>query len=177
MSIAKLKPLNRAGDTIVEVLIVCAVLGMVLASGYAIAVASLQVVQLSQERSYALKQAEGQLEMLKASYGTIPAGKLNNQLQGFCLYESTIAPASPAAPVITPKSLGGFSPTLVQSNDNYANYPAECMHDPSASGSCTLYCYHYGIKSQGNNSYLVSVRWDGPAGRPQQVQLTYRLYQ
>lgn len=55
---------NR-GDTIIEVMIALAVLGSIIAGGYAIATKSLNGVRVAQERSEALKIAEGQIETLK----------------------------------------------------------------------------------------------------------------
>lgn len=57
--------LNKAGDTIVEVLIGLAVLGSVLTAGYSISTRSLNGIRVSQERGEALKIAEEQLEKIR----------------------------------------------------------------------------------------------------------------
>lgn len=162
-----LNPLNQAGDTIVEVLIVIVVIGSVIAGGYKVAVASLQSTQLSQERAYALKIAEGQVERLKAAAETNPAILTNNAgALGFCVDNS-----------LTSKTIGagGMHPWL--NFDNFAQYkPNGCYQDPNG-GNCESYCYYYGIKAQGNNNYLASVRWNGPRGNKHQVQISYRIYQ
>lgn len=62
--IIKLK--NSTGDTIIEVLIALAVLGVIISAGYSIATRSLNGVQVANERSEATKLAEGQLEAFKA---------------------------------------------------------------------------------------------------------------
>ncbi len=61
----KLLRLSPKGDTIVEVLIALAVLGVVMTAGYAISTRSLSSVRAAQERSEALKIAESQLELLR----------------------------------------------------------------------------------------------------------------
>lgn len=55
----------QKGDTVVEVLIAVAILGLVLASGFAIANRSLRGIRAAQERGEALKVAETQLERIK----------------------------------------------------------------------------------------------------------------
>lgn len=160
---SKRRLLNQTGDTIVEVLIVIVVLAVVIASGYSIAVASLQSIQLAQERAVALKVAEGQLERLKA-VAAADSSKLG-VVGSYCLSSNlgltTISGGIPAK----------------NSDDTYANYGAACTQNPQGgNGSCSSFCYYYGIVAQGNNNYLASVRWDGPRGNQQQVQLSYRIY-
>lgn len=161
MSVNKLQPLNWVGDTIVEVLIVVIVIGTVLTSAYAIAISSLQSMQLVQERGYALKLAEGQLENLKPAVIKDPT--LFSTANGFCLNGTTAT------------VLSGGSPSITLDTETYANYPQNCQKDPNG-GTCSGFCYHYGLKSAGNNNFTATVRWDGPTGQRQQVQLSYRLY-
>lgn len=56
---------NQTGDTIVEVLLSLTVLGLVIGTAYAIANRSLIRAQQSQERTTALKLAEGQVDSIK----------------------------------------------------------------------------------------------------------------
>lgn len=170
MSINKRTPLNWAGDTIVEVLIVVVVIATVLASGYVIAVSSLQSIQLTQERTYALKKAEGQMENLKAAAAKDPTF-INTAIAntvGFCL-DSALTSYST-----------GASPTADPTVEVYTNYGTHCKEDPNdlVNNSCTAYCYYFAIKPVPTdpNDFLVSVRWYGPQGTLQQVQLFYRLY-
>jgi type II secretory pathway pseudopilin PulG len=165
------KPLSRlrdqAGDTIVEVLIVILVIGVVLASCYSIATASLQSTQLVQERTYALKQAESQLEYLKtAANSTQPNQQaVLAKANAFCLDASLKAYDIPGGNLST---------------NDYSDYKAPgvgCFIDPN-NNSCVSYCYYFGIQpvGGGSNEYTASVRWDGPNGNPQNVQLSYRVY-
>lgn len=60
--------LNRAGDTIVEVLISIAVLGLVLGFAYNLALVSGRDVEIAQEHSQAVQLAQGQIEYLRQYY-------------------------------------------------------------------------------------------------------------
>lgn len=157
-------PLRQAGDTIVEVLIVIVVMGVVVSAGYGIAVRSLQSTQLAQEKAYALKIAEGQLESLKAAATTSPA--ILSRADGFCL-DGALAQQTITSP----------SPTPTLEADNFASY-TNCKKDPNdPANGCASYCYYYGLKKVGDNAFTVSVRWNGPRSNRQQIQLSYRLYE
>lgn len=60
-----MKKLNKTGDTIIEVLLSLAVLGMVIGTAYAIASRSLKRAQQAQERTQATKLVEGQIDRIK----------------------------------------------------------------------------------------------------------------
>ncbi len=156
------KKLNQAGDTIVEVLIVTAVLGLVLAGSYAIASRSLKGMRASQERGEALKLAEGQIESIKTAVAAGTPGVVQYGARNvFCLDLS-----KRAAPYAFP------SPDTVTqpiANDDFTRYPQECVRG----------LYHIAVEpsivdERGN--YAVYVRWDGigDIGR-QEVILRYRL--
>lgn len=168
MRLGKFRPLQQAGDTIVEVLIVVIIMGVVVSAGYRIAVRSLQSTQLAQEKSYALKLAEGQLETFKAAIDQDPAiiGTTD-----FCLTTDSNG-------VIVRNPIASSSPADTMDGENYANYPNACKKDPNG-GSCTGLCYYFGIRKVGgaSNNFTASVRWDGPRGNKQQVELSYRVYQ
>jgi prepilin-type N-terminal cleavage/methylation domain-containing protein len=57
---------NTRGDTIVEVLFAMAIIGLVLTGAYKMATLNTQTTRRTQERSEALKIAEGQLEAMKS---------------------------------------------------------------------------------------------------------------
>ena len=71
-----MRSLNQAGDTIVEVLIATAVVGMMLTGAFAISNASLKQIRMSQERSEAHRIAASQLELLKQSSTSVSTGCL-----------------------------------------------------------------------------------------------------
>ncbi len=62
--------LGDVGDTIVEVLIVIAVVGLILAGAFVSSNRSTQVTRTAQERGEALKVAETQLERIKIAKAT-----------------------------------------------------------------------------------------------------------
>ena len=68
---------KQAGDTIVEVLIASAIVGLILTGAFAIANASLRQIRMSQERSEAHRIAASQIELVKQlvdSGYSIPGG-------------------------------------------------------------------------------------------------------
>jgi type II secretory pathway pseudopilin PulG len=161
------QPQNQSGDTIVEVLMVVIVVSVVLSAGYGIAVRSLQSIQLEQERTFALKVAEGQLESLKAAAIKTPNVLAN--ASNYCVVNTNGTLNFPA--------VGGGSPHVDPSQDQRADYGASCTKDPNG-GDCSGYCYMLTVAPDpSNHNYTASVRWDGPRGSRQQVQLSYRIYQ
>jgi len=165
-----LKNLQQRGDTIVEVLIVVIVIATVIGSAYSIAVKSLQSTQRTQERSYALKLAETQLERLKAASTGANAASVLAVTQSFCL-DATLTK--------TLNTIGSSLPSL--NNDDFSRYNANCISYPSGSSDCASYCYYTSLLQTAggsfDKSYTASVRWDGPNGNRQQVQLSYKVYQ
>lgn len=160
------KKLNSKGDTIVEVLISVAVLGLILAVSYSIASKGLRISRQAQEHAEALKIAEGQLERLKARAATNP--DVFSQPGGFCMASDT-APQS-----ITPPSP---TATLPDNFGNYNNCKFTLKGQP-----CTIgYCYNAGIrKGSGSNAntFTVTIRWDSIGDSEQdEVKISYRLYQ
>lgn len=63
--------LNSRGDSIIEVLIVIAILMIIISGGYTIATRSLNGIRASQERSEATKIAEGQIEAINQRFKEI----------------------------------------------------------------------------------------------------------
>ena len=64
---------NQFGDTIIEVMLAVAVVGMVLGASYATATRALRTGRFAQEQTEALKLAESQMEKLKYFAG-LPVG-------------------------------------------------------------------------------------------------------
>ncbi|MBP7807238.1 prepilin-type N-terminal cleavage/methylation domain-containing protein [Candidatus Saccharibacteria bacterium] len=97
---------NQRGDTIVEVLISLAVLGMIVGGAYSIVNAALRNSRQAQERSEATKIAESQVETIKA----IP-----NQTGRFCFNGSA-------------KVAFSETPPADYLQDDYASYPDQCKN-------------------------------------------------
>lgn len=71
-----MKVLKETGDTLVEVLLALAIVGMVLGVAYGAASRSTRVGRLAQERTEALKLAETQIERMKAMTTRVDGGGL-----------------------------------------------------------------------------------------------------
>ncbi len=85
------KFIYQAGDTIIEVMLAMALVGMSLGVSYGIANRAISTGRSAQERSEALKLAESQLELIKTvSKEELPTYK--NASQNYCLIgnDSTI---------------------------------------------------------------------------------------
>jgi len=74
----------QRGDTIVEVLISMAVVGIVLAGAFGSANRSLRGSQQAQERTEAVKYSESQMELLKSVAVSSPSAVFS-QVDAFCL--------------------------------------------------------------------------------------------
>ncbi len=85
---------RQRGDTIIEVLIAMSVVGLVLASSFAITNRATLTGRAAQERTEALKLAESQLELLKV-YGKDVAFN-NSSFSSFCIDQSAASAATAA---------------------------------------------------------------------------------
>lgn len=88
--------LNRQrGDTIIEVLIVIAVISLVLAGAYVTTNRSLLATRAAQERGNALKLAETQIEEIKGLASTNPTVLFGSATSSpFCIAKSTSQPVA-----------------------------------------------------------------------------------
>ncbi len=161
--IERLKRLGQRGDTIVEVMVVLAVLGLALSISYATANRGLQQSRNAQEHSQALGIINSQIELLRNVFaeqagGSLPAG-------AFCLAPPT------ATQTVNATTLGtgatGFKNALATDNLNTTAYPGPCTQDGR---------YRLSIVPRVGNVYDFRVRWDGISnlGR-QQEELTYKV--
>lgn len=93
-----LKPINNTsrGDTIVEVLIALAVISLVLTLSFATTQRSLQIGRQAQERTEALKVAEGQIEKMKALGGLSSSNIFNPAVTQFCFNNTTLETNMPS---------------------------------------------------------------------------------
>jgi type II secretory pathway pseudopilin PulG len=156
--------LNHKGDTIVEVLIAIAIVGMVLAGAYASANKSLQANRRAQERAEALRVAEQQLEYLKKA-GSDDAVNLADG--NFCMASAT-GVRRPMTNGPPPAAYGLDTFTLFPSG----HYPLACRVSFNNGG----YYYHPWVTGNAE-TFIVHVRWDGSGGLKQEATLTYRVHQ
>lgn len=158
----QLKRLNSTGDTIVEVLIVLAVLGLAMSIAYATANHGLQQSRNAQEHSEALGILNSQIEILRTVYSKQASNILPpSNGTAFCLAPSTTAPAG-----VT--QLVGFNEDRsAPDNLNTTVYPGPCNQNS---------LYYVSVVNRGGGLYDFRVRWEGlgQLGH-QQEQLTYRI--
>ncbi|HET9173769.1 MAG TPA: prepilin-type N-terminal cleavage/methylation domain-containing protein [Candidatus Saccharimonadales bacterium] len=93
-----MKRRKQAGDTIVEVLIASAVIGLVLTAAYAIVNRSVLSVQDAEEHSQALQYTQGQVELLRAYVTNLSSPPTANTFTG---NECLLPPASGSGGSIT----------------------------------------------------------------------------
>lgn len=151
MFVIPLHRLGEAGDTLVEVLMAIAVLGMALAGAFVTTNHSLQATRGSQERENAMKLVESQLEQVK-----------NLALTNASAVFGAGAPASfcvnSAGAVVTSTNAG-------------------CAMDASGVATTAEPVYHVSI-TRNVNTFTILNRWTDVSGRQQDsVQMTYRVYQ
>jgi len=171
-----IKPLRQSGDTIVEVLIVLAILGLALSISYATANKGLQQSRNAQEHSEALALVNSQVELLRSDSNqgkTIPTAIPS---ASYCI-PSFSYPGNPS----NFQQLNSVVPANVADEGNYSEYS---QSDPSANGpiKCIVNnLYHLSITyrqtgSAATDYYDFLVRWDGVGSLgPQQEEITYRI--
>lgn len=154
------KRLNAAGDTIIEVLIVLAILGLSLAVSYATANRGLQQSRNAQEHSAALGLLDSQVELVRTAFANHAEASL--PAAPFCLAPPT------GAQLVNPTTLGpSFNDTLANDTLNTATYPGVCTQSS---------LYNISIVGRGSGVFDFRVRWFGigDLGR-QQEELTYKI--
>ncbi len=146
---------RQKGDTIVEVLIAIAVVSSVLGIAYGTMSRNLQIMRTNQERTEASRLGQGQMEMLKALWGSDQQAIISQGNAGFCLDGGAL------------RLLDGGAPAANSENDDLGGYRDECV----SSG-----LYRIGVKGDPTTRvYRVYVRWDALGGTRSQVITAYRL--
>ena len=146
---------NSRGDTIIEVLIAIAVVSSVLGITYSIMNKNIQTTRDNQERSEASKIAQGQLELLRTAWFSVPVSKFTSQVAvgNFCMKEDMTS-----ANVSNPNQLDDLG------------YDLSCIKDD-------LY-YHFIAKNNAdinNLSYTVTVRWNHLGGGRSEIVMAYKV--
>ncbi len=175
------KRLRQRGDTIVEVMIVLAVLGSAIGISYTTANRSLLNARQAQENAEAAKLAQAQLEALY-----VPAQVTNAADTAHYLYRSDAEhtfcmqfDSSGQASIVNFPNTGN---SKTQRNLDYDSSPGDY---PAA---CTQGIYHYSIRynlrddginydASAGDTFTVVVVWDDALGQGKDtVTLTYRLH-
>ncbi len=151
----RFRKLTQAGDTIVEVLIALAIIGVTLGSSYGLAHKSQQAGRYAQERTEAQKLAEGQFEKLK-SLAPDSTKNIFDASHVFCI-----------DPTLNRKDFANAPPDNLTADD-FSTYPAECKSS----------IYNIAVKnvSTTNDQFRVTVRWDRLGGGKDEVSMQYRTH-
>jgi prepilin-type N-terminal cleavage/methylation domain-containing protein len=147
---------NQAGDTLVEVMLAIAVIGMVIGASYATASRALRTGRFAQEQTEALKLAESQVEQLKylASTSVLP-GSANDIFNGaagqnrFCIRDND-----------------SFTKVLATSSADYTSY-------------CRLRSGLYDILVEytaSENLFRINIDWERTGATNGAVQVSYKLF-
>lgn len=145
---------RQRGDTIVEVLIAIAVSSALLMITYSTMNRNTAVIRANQERSEAIRIAQGQIESLTRLLAADPSPIPNDNNAAFCIYPEVRTLAS--------------VPDTGMDSDNFDKYQ---------SSGCVDNFYHFAIARQGSsNNYRVYVRWYrfGANDRRDQIIMAYR---
>lgn len=165
----RIMPLNKAGDTIVEVMIVLAVLGSAISISYATANRSLLNARQAQESSEATALAQGQVELLRSMSANPLSDPVhyifqggNNSVAYFCIN---------AAGEVVP-----FTATDLYDSSTFV------FADPAKSSDCMLGSSRYNVSikydSTSNDKFTVKVIWDDVLGQGEDSStLIYRVHQ
>jgi len=167
--------LNQTGDTIVEVLIATAVVGLMIVGAYVTSNNSLIATERAQERGEAVKIAESQAEMLSsmAQLKSSDTGYINifDNTPGhmvFCLAGNTY-PFQQTYLTDEPKSL------LV--NDSYNEYsaPKNCTFDSSDNSGPSNRYNTAVIYDDGTKTFNIQIRWYRYGGGQDELSYLYRV--
>lgn len=160
-----IKRLNNRGDTIIEVMIVLAVLGLAISISYATANRSLLNTRQAQENSEASKMLQSQIEgirILGANGPNDPPDPLVNPFKrtgAFCIKGGTV-----------PELVGAADPFCNNNNDYYNLKVYYC---PVNGGlpECA------GADMQEPGTFLITARWDNVRGAgTDSINFVYRYH-
>lgn len=153
------KKLNSAGDTIIEVLIVLAVLGLAFATASATASKGLTQSRNAEEHSQALGVISSQLELLRSAVSK-QADVFSFNGRPFCM-SGTAPVAFPVNVTIPANSKNDIltSPT---------RYPAACLTTDGV--------YYQSITGDASGNFQIRSRWEGGGGLGKQQEIfNYRV--
>lgn len=160
-----IRRLHQHGDTIVEVLVAILIVSIVLSGAFASARKSQTGIRQTQERSEALKVAEGQLEQLKVLAKSSPVSLTASADEVFCIYSN--------AGALTKQVVTSNVRALTDDDLTDTNYhPSVCNVSPVAGVT-----YYSLIEHQvATNTFIAHTRWFAAGGGDnQEVILAVRI--
>jgi len=173
-----IKKMSNKGDTIIEVLVALAVLGLAFAISYATSNGALENAQNAQEHSLALEYLDGQFADLRyvsdqPAQTTIPAYEYSaasdpDRASAFCLQ-----PSSTSINGVTKSS--GFN--VFTFNSTSSGYPTNLPSQCQIQGSGFDYNIAIVPSESENNVFNAIIWWPGLGSLgTQQEELSYRIY-
>jgi len=177
--------LNRAGDTLVEVMIALAIISSVIGIAYATASRSLRIGLQAQDRLTALKLVEGQIETLKGllSNPTVranvyAANKFNRNpgsSNSFCVNGSTIYEQDMISTDVISDSLE-FNNSASVSGGNPVG--SQVYHYYCSVGNASEQRYKLSIEREDSgtlSTFIVRARWERIGGGQDETKISYGL--
>jgi type II secretory pathway pseudopilin PulG len=167
-----LRRLNNGGDTIIEIMVVLAVLGMAIGISYATASRSLLAARAAQENSEATQLVQAQVEYLR-NFAKNPPGDSNDIFlkpptypasQLFCIDTTAGAVVAPAS------FTGPLSPSTI--------YPAACQQGTPNRYQLAI-SHDNSPDAVGNpvDNFTVTATWDDVQGQGQDTAtVVYRVH-
>lgn len=157
--------LHQAGDTIVEVILVLAVLGLAISIAYSTANRSLQATRQAEENSQATALVQAQIETLRSN-AALASMDINYIYRdpvttgGFCFDSSS-----------TIVGLVTLTPTTTS---DYTRYDPRCLYN----NLFHIAIFYEKTDSLGNinDTFTVRATWDDVMAGQDTVTLTYRLH-
>jgi prepilin-type N-terminal cleavage/methylation domain-containing protein len=151
-----------AGDTLIEVMLAMAVIAISLASAYSLAGKTIQAGQQSQERSEALKVAEGQVEFIRAAAAkSRPTAFVTSPV--FCLTG------------IDARTNTGQAARPPLDTDNFAQY-GTCVAGPDGRYKIGVSYASAPMSGVDQDQFIITVRWDRLGGGRDEVQILYKAH-
>ena len=155
---SRLQQRNQRGDTIVEVLVVLAVLGLAIGISFATANSSLLATKGAQENSQASELLQSQVEALRymvpTADSTAPDPSVLQTDAPFCLVTSSLPYKVVSSPL-----------------DSVADECQQGGPDPANP------LYNVSIQFDGTSTYTLIATWDDISGQGKDsVTMVYRLY-
>ena len=154
MPIKRVHKKNMRGDTIVEVMMSMAVIGMVIGVSYSIANRSVRAGRMAQEQTEALKLTESQIELVKAAAEN-PALTSALYVDGntFCI---TVDPATSVLAVVP-------------------NTNAGCLNRGTAGRYAVKVRYTKFTGATITDNFLATTSWESLTG-PTDIKIAYRIH-
>ena len=169
---------KQHGDTLVEVMIALAIIGSVIAISYATASRALRIGVYAQERTEALKIAEGQIEILKAaaSVSSTQVYSVDTSVSSFCMKTDGSGGVAtqhvPAVDLLADDLTSG-----VIAIGPVPTYDTACALGQDGRYKVSILRSDSGSGATERNVFTVRARWNKLGGGKDEVSIIYRLHE